>query len=100
MAFSFFPLRVRFQTEEGICRHKKKFEAHSTRSYTASAKGDFAPFVTALDDDLESLDHIPYRFDNKNSFLAFIQRGWRARSLLPSLSIKVSCRPLPIRAAW
>ena len=39
----------------------------------AATKGDFAPFVTALDDDVEIFDHVPYRFDNKESFLEYLQ---------------------------
>ncbi len=40
---------------------------------SAAAKGDFGPFITALDDDLEVFDTAPYRFDNKNAFLEFLQ---------------------------
>ena len=39
----------------------------------AASKGDFAPFITALDDDVEIFDHVPYRFDNKESFLEYLQ---------------------------
>jgi ketosteroid isomerase-like protein len=39
----------------------------------AAARGDFGPFITALDDDVEIFDHVPYRFDNKNSFLEYLQ---------------------------
>jgi uncharacterized protein (TIGR02246 family) len=39
----------------------------------ASAKGDFAPFVTALDDDVEVFDHVPYRFESKGAFLEYLQ---------------------------
>lgn len=40
---------------------------------SAAARGDFGAFVAALDDDLEVFDTVPYRFDNKNSFLEFLQ---------------------------
>ncbi len=40
---------------------------------TAAAKGDFGPFITALDDDVEIFDHVPYRFEDKNSFLEYLQ---------------------------
>ena len=43
------------------------------RIVTASAKGDFAPFVSAMDDDLEVFDHVPYRFEDKGSFLEYLQ---------------------------
>jgi ketosteroid isomerase-like protein len=40
---------------------------------SAAAKGDFAPFLNALDDDLEVFDHAPYLFDSKGSFLDYLQ---------------------------
>jgi len=42
------------------------------RIATASAKGDFAPFATALDDDLEVFDHVVYRFERKGEFLDYL----------------------------
>lgn len=42
------------------------------RIVTASAKGDFAPFVSALDDDLEVFDHVAYRFESKGAFLDYL----------------------------
>ena len=42
------------------------------RIATASAKGDFAPFATALDDDLEVFDHVAYRFERKDEFLGYL----------------------------
>ena len=39
----------------------------------AASKGDFGPFITALDNDVEIFDHVPYRFDNKESFLEYLQ---------------------------
>lgn len=42
------------------------------RIATASAKGDFAPFATALDDDLEVFDHVAYRFERKDEFLDYL----------------------------
>jgi ketosteroid isomerase-like protein len=39
----------------------------------ASAKGDLGPFAAALDDDLEVFDHVPYRFEDKASFMAYLQ---------------------------
>ena len=38
----------------------------------ASAKGDFAPFIAALDDDLEVFDHVAYRFERKDEFLDYL----------------------------
>jgi ketosteroid isomerase-like protein len=42
------------------------------RIATASAAGDFAPFIAALDDDLEVFDHVPYRFERKAEFLDYL----------------------------
>jgi ketosteroid isomerase-like protein len=42
------------------------------RIATASAKGDFAPFIAALDDDLEVFDHVAYRFERKDEFLEYL----------------------------
>jgi ketosteroid isomerase-like protein len=40
---------------------------------SAAAKGDFGPFITALDDKVEIFDHVPYRFEDKQSFLEYLQ---------------------------
>ena len=40
---------------------------------SAAARGDFGPFIGALDDELQVFDSAPYRFDNKNGFLEFLQ---------------------------
>ena len=42
------------------------------RIATASAKGDYAPFGSALDDDLEVFDHVAYRFERKGEFLDYL----------------------------
>jgi len=39
---------------------------------SASAKGDFAPFANALDDNVEIFDHVAYRFDSKGAFLDYL----------------------------
>jgi ketosteroid isomerase-like protein len=61
----------------------------------APAKGDFTPFITALADDLEVFDHVPYRFDNNNSFVEFIQRGMASAESATFLSINLPLGPLP-----
>jgi ketosteroid isomerase-like protein len=43
------------------------------RIATAAAKGDFAPFVSTLDDDLEVFDHVALRFESKSEFLDYLQ---------------------------
>jgi ketosteroid isomerase-like protein len=40
----------------------------------AASKGDFGPLVTALDDEVEVFsEDVPYRFDGRESYLAFLQ---------------------------
>lgn len=43
------------------------------QAVSAFNKGDPAMFLNLLDDDLEVFDHAPYRFDNKSSFVAYLQ---------------------------
>ena len=40
---------------------------------SAAAKGDFAPFVNVLDDDVEVFDHVAYLFEDKASFVDYLQ---------------------------
>jgi len=40
---------------------------------SAGAKGDFGPFVNALDNDVEVFDHVPYLFEGKVSFIDYLQ---------------------------
>ena len=45
----------------------------SEQIISASNKGDFAPFVNALDDRVEVFDHVAYLFEGKASFLEYLQ---------------------------
>src|SRR5262249_8855240 len=38
-------------------------------------QGDLAPFLNLLDEDLEVIDTVPYRFDDRASFVDFLQAG-------------------------
>jgi ketosteroid isomerase-like protein len=40
---------------------------------SGAAKGDFGPFAKLLDDDVEVFDHVAYLFENKASFLEYLQ---------------------------
>jgi hypothetical protein len=40
---------------------------------SAAAKGDFTPFVNALDDGVEVFDHVAYLFEGKASFIEHLQ---------------------------
>ena len=42
----------------------------------AATTGDFGPFITSLDDEVEIFsEDVPYRFDGKESYLAFLQNA-------------------------
>jgi uncharacterized protein (TIGR02246 family) len=41
-------------------------------------KGDLMPFLNLLDDDLEVIDTVPYRFDDRASFVEFLQTSMAA----------------------
>ena len=45
----------------------------SEQILAAATKGDFAPFVNALDDEVEVFDHVAYLFEGKGSFVAYLQ---------------------------
>ena len=40
---------------------------------SAFHKGDLTPFLNALGEDLEVIDTVPYRFNDKASFVDFLQ---------------------------
>jgi ketosteroid isomerase-like protein len=94
MALSFFRFKVGFQ--HGANRMSAQEEIRTTldQLITAAGKGDFAPFVTALHDDLEVFDHVPYRFDSKSSFLEFIQRGMASAESATFALHQRSCRAI------
>ncbi|MGH9646799.1 MAG: YybH family protein [Bryobacteraceae bacterium] len=52
---------------------KEEVQRINEQVITAAAKGDFAPFVSALDDDVEVFDHVAYLFEGKASFLEYLQ---------------------------
>ena len=58
----------------------------------ASAKGDFAPFVTALDDDVEVFDHVAYRFERKDEFLDYLGSLTSAAESMTFAFHQPSCR--------
>ncbi|HZP44422.1 MAG TPA: nuclear transport factor 2 family protein [Candidatus Binataceae bacterium] len=58
----------------------------------ASAKGDFTPFATALDDDLEVFDHVAYRFERKAEFLDYLGSVTRGVELMTFAFHQPSCR--------
>ena len=51
---------------------REEIEAITTEWLNAFNRGDMQPFVNAMADDLEVFDTIPYRFDDKASFIEFL----------------------------
>jgi uncharacterized protein (TIGR02246 family) len=52
---------------------KEEVQQVNEQMLSAAAKGDFAPFVNVLDDDVEVFDHVPYLFEGKGKFLEYLQ---------------------------
>lgn len=52
---------------------KEEVQRVNEQVLSAAAKGDFAPFINVLDDDLEVFDHVPYLFEGKGRFLEYLQ---------------------------
>ena len=66
---------------------------------SAAAQGDFGHFFAALDDDLEVFDSAAYRFDNKNSFLEFLQTTMPGAESTTFAFHQPSCRAVTDTAA-
>ncbi len=54
---------------------REEIAALTNEWISAFNRGQLQPFLDALADDLEVLDTVPYRFDNKASFVEFLQGG-------------------------
>jgi len=52
---------------------KEEVQQLNQEVLAAAAKGDFAPFANALDDDVEVFDHVAYLFEGKRNFLDYLQ---------------------------
>ena len=52
---------------------REEVKALTEKLIAAGATGDFGPFIAALDDDLEVFDHVPFRFESKQSFIGYLQ---------------------------
>ncbi|MGH7985020.1 MAG: hypothetical protein ACREQX_01875, partial [Candidatus Binataceae bacterium] len=59
--------------EENKMSARDEVQRMTEHMIAASAKGDFTPFLNALDDDLEVFDHVACRFDDKAAFLGYLQ---------------------------
>ena len=52
---------------------REEIEAVTNEWLNAFNRGDMQPFVNAMADDLEVFDTVPYRFDDKASFIEFLK---------------------------
>lgn len=50
----------------------QEIEALATEFFDAFTRNDMAAAVNMLSDDLEVIDHVPYRFENKQQFVDFL----------------------------
>jgi ketosteroid isomerase-like protein len=73
---------------------KEEVQRLNQQIIAAAAKGDFAPFVVALDDDVEVFDHVAYLFEGKASFLAYLQSVVGAAESTTYTFHQSSCRAI------
>ena len=69
-----------------------EIEALANEFFAAFGKGDPQAGLDMLSDDLEVIDHVPYRFDNKQEFVEFIQGAMAAMESSTSAIRQLSCR--------
>jgi uncharacterized protein (TIGR02246 family) len=52
---------------------REEVQAIMEQALSAFNTGDPLPFLNLLDDEVQAFDHAPYRFDDKPSFVAYLQ---------------------------
>jgi len=52
---------------------KEEIQRANEQVLSATAKGDFLPFVNALDDSVKVFDQVEYLYDDKASFLEYLR---------------------------
>ena len=70
----------------------QEIEALTTEFFGAFSRNDMAAAANLLSDDLEVIDHVPYRFDNKQQFVEFLQGAMAAIESNTSGLRQASCR--------
>ena len=60
----------------------------------AATRGDFTPFATALDDEIEVFDHVPYLFEGKGKFLEYLQGAFTGSESATYTLHQSSCRAI------
>jgi len=71
---------------------KEEVQRINERILVAGAKGDFAPFVSVLADDVEIFDHAAYLFEGKTNFLAHLQASAAGMESMAYAFHQHSCR--------
>jgi uncharacterized protein (TIGR02246 family) len=70
----------------------QEIEALTTEFFDAFNHNDMAAAVNMLSDDLEVIDHVPYRFDSKQQFVEFLQGAMAGIESSTSDIRQLSCR--------
>jgi ketosteroid isomerase-like protein len=71
---------------------KEEIDRLNEEIASAAAKGDFAPFLHALDDDAKIFDHVPYRFDSKQEFVEYLRGATAGAESVSYVFHQPSCR--------
>jgi uncharacterized protein (TIGR02246 family) len=69
-----------------------EIEALTNEFFAAFARNDVQAAADMLSDDLEVIDHVPYRFDNKAQFVEFLQGAMAGIESASSGIRQLSCR--------
>ncbi len=69
-----------------------EIEALANEFFAAFSRNDLQAAIDLLSDDLEVIDHVPYRFDNKQQFVEFLQGAMAAIESNTSGLRQASCR--------
>ena len=71
---------------------KDEAEQVNDRILAAAARGDFAPFANALDDEVEIFDHVAYLFQGKAKFLEYLQSASAGVESMTFAFLQSTCR--------
>jgi uncharacterized protein (TIGR02246 family) len=69
-----------------------EIEALANEFFAAFGRNDMQAAVDMLSDDLEVIDHVPYRFDNKAQFVEFLHGAMAGIESASSGLRQLSCR--------
>lgn len=69
-----------------------EIKALANEFFAAFARNDVQAATDMLSDDLEVIDHVPYRFDNKPQFVEFLQAAMSGIASASTGFRQLSCR--------